>query len=78
MDRGHAEKPLRDAMVGATFHAIILDQFQRLRDGDPHFYMNRFSGAVLDEIHNTTLAHVIRRNSDIGDELPDNVFRVKP
>ncbi|MDE0603744.1 MAG: hypothetical protein OXI18_05005 [bacterium] len=75
---GLAEDPLPGAMLGETFHAILVDQFRRLRDGDrywferdPFFLANR---GLLDEIRATTLADVIRRNTSIGDEIPDNVF----
>ena len=59
--------------MGETFTAIIVDQFQRLRDGDRFWYQNIFSGDVLKEIHETTLADVIERNSEVSG-LQDHVF----
>ena len=74
-----AENHIPDAMVGETIHAILVDQFTRLRDGDRFWYQNDlfFSGAQLTEIENTTLADIIRRNTHIDDEMLDDVFRVK-
>ena len=73
-----AEDHVEGAMVGETFHTIIVDQFTRLRDGDrfwfeddPYFLANHGS---LDELRGTTLADIIRRNTPIDDEIPDYVF----
>ncbi len=76
---GLAENHVPGAFVGETVHAILVDQFLRLRDGDRFWYENDpfFTGDQLTEIENTTLADVIRRNTKIGDELPDDVFRVQ-
>ncbi|MGB1250519.1 MAG: peroxidase family protein, partial [Candidatus Promineifilaceae bacterium] len=38
---GLAEDTVGGAMVGETFHAILLDQFVRLRDGDRFWHANR-------------------------------------
>ncbi len=77
---GLAEDHVDGAMVGETFHTIISDQFRRLRDGDrfwfendPYFLANP---DLLSEIRSTTLADIIRRNTPIGDEIPDDVFTV--
>lgn len=75
---GLAEDHLPGAMLGETFHAILMDQFQRLRDGDRYWFENDpyflAHPALLAEVRATTLADVIRRNTSIGDELPDRVF----
>ena len=75
---GLAENHVEGAMVGETFHAIIAEQFARLRDGDrfwfendPYFVANP---GLLDELRATTLADIIRRNTGIDDEIPDDVF----
>ena len=70
---GLAEDHLPGSSMGETFTAIIVDQFQRLRDGDRFWYQNIFSGDVVKEIHDTTLADVIERNSEVSG-LQDNVF----
>ncbi len=75
---GLAEDHAPGAMVGETFRAIIADQFRRLRDGDRFWFENDpcflSDPELLAEVRSTTLADIIRRNTDIGDELPDNVF----
>ncbi len=77
---GLAEDHLSGAMLGETFHAIVADQFRRLRDGDrfwfendPYFLVNP---ELLGRIRSVTLADVIRRNTPLGNQLPDNVFRL--
>ena len=70
---GLAEDHLPGSSMGETFTAIIVDQFERLRDGDRFWYENVFSGEVLKEINGTTLADVIERNSDVSG-LQENVF----
>ncbi|MCA9066421.1 MAG: peroxidase, partial [Planctomycetaceae bacterium] len=70
---GLAEDHLPESSMGATFTAILVDQFTRLRDGDRYWYQNIFSGQQLQTIDNTTLADVILRNSSVG-SLQTNVF----
>lgn len=74
---GLAEDKYRDALVGETFHRILKDQFQRLRDGDRFWYENVFTGEELRALKKTTLAQIIRRNTLIRDEIQDNVFRME-
>ena len=59
--------------VGETVHAIVVDQFERLRDGDRFWYQNVFRGATLRQIEGTTLATIISRNTNITN-LQENVF----
>ncbi len=70
---GLAEDHVPGSSMGETFTAIVVDQFQRLRDGDRFWYENVFSGDMLREINSTTLAEVIERNTEI-DNLQENVF----
>lgn len=70
---GLAEDHLPGSSMGQTFSTIIIDQFERLRDGDRFWYENVFSGDDLAEIQNTTLADVIERNTNITG-LQDTVF----
>lgn len=70
---GLAEDHIPGSSMGVTFSMIIIDQFQRLRDGDRFWYENVFSGEALNEINNTTLADVIERNSEVSG-LQENVF----
>ena len=71
-----SEDPVPGASVGPLLLAAMADQFGRLRDCDRFWYQLTFSGAELAEIESTMLADVIRRNTGIGDELPDDVFHV--
>ncbi len=73
---GLAEDPVPGALVGPTFHAILVDQFQRLRDGDRFWYQNQFSPVEIAQLQRTRLADIIRRNTTVGTELFDNVFQV--
>ncbi len=75
---GLAEDHLPRAQVGETFHRILSDQFRRLRDGDRFFYRNYLPPSLADLLERQTLATIIRRNTDIGGELQQNVFIVPP
>jgi peroxidase len=62
---GLAERHVAGADVGPTFQAIIARQFQALRDGDRFFWLNQgFDRQTSSLISNTTLATLIRRNTD--------------
>jgi peroxidase len=73
---GLAEKHVPGSSVGALFQRILVDQFTRLRDGDRFWYQNSFSKSQLQQIERTTLADVIRRNTDVTNLQP-NVFVLK-
>ena len=79
---GLSEDHLPGAMLGETFHTIIADQFRRLRDGDRYWFENDpyflANPELLAEVQATTLADIIRRNTPIGDEIPDYVFGGPP
>ena len=45
---GLAEDHLEDSEIGETFHAILIDQFTRLRDGDRFWYANHMTEEVFD------------------------------
>ncbi|GJL65279.1 MAG: hypothetical protein NPIRA05_02500 [Nitrospirales bacterium] len=74
---GLAEDHHRRSMVGKLFFKIIKNQFERLRDGDRLWYQNTFSKRQIKKLENTTLADVIRRNTPITHEIPNNVFLYK-
>jgi len=66
---GLAETPYNSlSNVGETFHAVIQDQYHRLRDGDPFWY--EADGYLSDEVESavrqTTLAELISRNTNIS------------
>ncbi|MEM6915769.1 MAG: peroxidase family protein [Verrucomicrobiota bacterium] len=75
---GLAERHVRGAMVGETFHAILRDQFLRLRDGDRFWYQNHLDRELQRLVEQQTLAKIIRRNTDIVKEVQDEVFKVNP
>ena len=71
---GLAEDPHGKGVVGELFATIIVDQFLRIRDGDP--YWSQGSDLPRDEIEalwDTTLADVIEANTDIG-SVQDNAL----
>lgn len=70
---GLAEDAVAGALVGPLFQAILADQFTRLRDGDRFWAEGRLDPPLLDEIRSTSLADIIRRNTDIVD-IQDEVF----
>jgi hypothetical protein len=73
---GLAEDPLPRSQVGPLVHSILVDQFTALRDGDRFWYERALARRDLDRVRGTRLADVIRRNTGIGAEIPDDVFRV--
>lgn len=75
---GLAEDHLPGAMVGELFHAILKQQFEALRDGDRFWYQNRYHGVALRLLEQQRLSDIIRRNTTIDTELPDDVFHVAP
>lgn len=71
-----AERHLPGALVGETLHRLLVDQFVRLRDGDRFWYEGYLPVDMVRMVNEQTLSRIIRRNTGIGDELPDDVFRV--
>ncbi|MEM7008154.1 MAG: peroxidase family protein [Thermodesulfobacteriota bacterium] len=74
---GLAEDPLPGSHLGELFSTIIIGQFEALRDGDRYWYEEDLSRDEIREVERTKLSDIIRRNTDIDREIPDNVFRVK-
>jgi peroxidase len=70
---GLAEDHLPGSSMGETFTAILVDQFTRLRDGDRFWYQYSLPNRLVQEIENTTLADIIRRNTELT-KLQENVF----
>ncbi|MEM1331608.1 MAG: peroxidase family protein [Planctomycetota bacterium] len=66
-----AEDHVNGASVGETLRAILVDQFERMRDGDRFWYEGDAELAAL--VGDTTLSDIILRNTDI-DWLQGNVF----
>ncbi|MEO1130822.1 MAG: peroxidase family protein, partial [Planctomycetota bacterium] len=72
------EQHVPGAMVGETLHAILVDQFTRLRDGDRFWYTEYLPQDMVDMINAQTLSVIIQRNTDIGPEISPTVFIAPP
>jgi peroxidase len=70
---GLAEKHLPGSSLGETFTRILVDQFSRLRDGDRYWYQNSLPADAVREIQKTTLADIVRRNTQLTN-LQGDVF----
>jgi len=71
---GLAEKHARGAVVGQTFQIIIASQFHDLRTGDRFFWQNqRFDRRTAEMISNTTLATLMKRDTD-STNVPPHLF----
>lgn len=71
-----AEDPLPGGHIGELNAHIIRQQFMNLRDADRYWYSLILQGDELKEVEKTRLSDIIRRNTNIGDELPSNVFQI--
>jgi peroxidase len=71
---GLSEALAPGAFVGETFAAILVEQFTALRDGDRFWWQDAgFDEATLEEIGETRLSDIIRRNTDTK-QLQEDVF----
>jgi len=70
------EPKINDSQFGYLGTLIIKEQFERFRDGDKNWY--EFNSFLSEKdkkiIKSTTLKDIILRNTNIKDELYDNVF----
>jgi hypothetical protein len=71
---GLSEPHARDAIVGETFRAILIDQFERSRDGDRFWYEIYLPMELVTIVRHQTLARIIARNTALAPELPADVF----
>ena len=74
---GLAEDPLPGSHLGELFSVIVTGQFEALRDGDRYWYEESLSRDEIREVERTRLSEIIRRNTNIDREIPDNVFKVR-
>lgn len=74
---GLAESAGRVGLVGETVSAVLQDQFIRLRDGDRFWYQNHLNRELQQLIEQQSLAKIIRRNTEISNEIPENPWKVK-
>ncbi len=73
---GLAEDHVAGSSVGKTLQTIIVDQFERLRDGDRFWYQSQFSGKTLADLQRTSLSDIIERNTDLT-SIQHNAFVFK-
>lgn len=73
-----AEPHRPGAFVGETLFRVLRNQFIRLRDGDRFWYEVYLPLELVRQVNRTKLADIIRLNTDIGEELQDDVFAVPP
>lgn len=73
---GLAEDSVAGSQLGELFQAILVRQFTALRDGDRFWWEDDLSASERDRVKDTTLAEIIRANTDIDSEIQDNVFIV--
>ena len=58
--------PLPNPILGPTFTCLLIDQFERLRDGDRFFYLNnQFTSSQLQAIKVRKFSDIICNNIDI-------------
>ncbi|UWQ73951.1 peroxidase family protein [Leisingera sp. M658] len=65
---GLAEDPTGGGLLGETFTTVMVDQFTRLRSGDPFWSEGRegIPTSELKALWDTNLSEIILRNTDIG------------
>lgn len=68
-----AEDTRPSSSVGETVSAVLVDQFERLREGDRLYYENNFTSAEIKQIESTRLSDIIERNTTMTD-VRENVF----
>ncbi|EFN81383.1 Peroxidasin [Harpegnathos saltator] len=73
---GILEDQLPGAKVGSLFRCLLLEQFQRTRDGDRFWYENPsvFRAEQLAQIQQVTLARILCDNGDNIARVQPNVF----
>lgn len=73
---GLVETHLPGADVGELFTAIISDQFHRSRAGDRYYFEVNpaLTKEEIDDIRCTTLSHIIKRNTKLGNKIQRDVF----
>lgn len=71
---GLAEDPVPGALVGETFHKVLVTQFTALRDGDRFWYERYLPSFLVPLIEAQTLSTVLRRNTQLGAAVQDRAF----
>lgn len=73
---GLAEEKRDGALVGELMFTVFKQQFEALRDGDRFWYQASLNNRQTNQVENTSLADIIRRNTDIDSEIGNDVFHV--
>jgi len=73
---GLSEDPIPNSQLGALFHHIVTEQFTALRDGDRFWYSLQLSTPERELVESLSLADIIRLNTNIGNEINDDVFHI--
>ncbi|MEO6871627.1 MAG: peroxidase family protein [Chthoniobacterales bacterium] len=73
-----AEDHVNGGLVGELISTILKDQFTRTRDGDRFWYQSYLPPNLVRRLENQPLSAIIRRNTNVGRELQNNVFLVPP
>ncbi|XP_022833229.1 peroxidasin-like [Spodoptera litura] len=73
---GILENQVEGGKVGPLFRCLLVEQFQRLRDGDRFWYENPsvFKPDQLRQLKETSLARILCDNGDNIDTIGENVF----
>ncbi len=74
---GLAEDTQPGALVGELISVVLKAQFEALRNADRFWYQRILNPDQLEQVRNTRLADIIRRNTSIGSEISDDVFHVR-
>jgi Ca2+-binding RTX toxin-like protein len=72
---GLAEKHVNGGQVGQTFWVVLHEQFDRLQEADPFYYIRRFDGFDFyeRELEGTTFSDIVSRNTGLTG-LGENIF----
>lgn len=73
---GILEDQVEGGKIGPLFRCILIEQFNRLRHGDRHWYENpsTFQPAQLSQIKMASLGRILCDNGDNITQITDNVF----
>ena len=70
-----AEDHKAGSNLGETAHAILVDQFERLRDGDRFWFERTMTAEEIAEIKSLKLSDIVKLNSQITN-IKSDIFRI--
>ncbi len=71
-----AEDRMGMGLMGELQMAFVTDTFERLRTGDRFWYENILHARLVRWVEKQTLATIIKRNTNVGSEIGEDVFLV--